>query len=217
MKENNEIQGKTKIDISVATYIKKNNTNNASLYVPNIENCKQTDVEYIILVESPHIEEIESKIPLSGKTGKMVAKFLFGKDDISIGKLVKECNPSKTNDKKKAIINVCNIPLQVIDSKNEKLVNKDELLPFRSNCQIDTVLEEKLLIAINNYENARMIIVCGRFARTYFEKIQDRLKKSRIESLYVPHPSYNHWSFIYQYTDDISTLKRIFSREKKNG
>jgi hypothetical protein len=50
--------------------------------------------------------------------------------------------------------------------------------------------------------------VCGEFAMAYYNEIKNNFQA--LKALNVPHPSRNHWQFIYENKDDISTLKWIF-------
>ena len=100
-------------------------------FVPDIENCtEKKDVKYIILVESPHTDEVnpetktEERYPLAGKSGKSVAKFLFG-EKTAIGELM------KNKDEKippMAIVNVCNVPLQLVYKKMITMIKTQKKL-----------------------------------------------------------------------------------------
>lgn len=182
-------------------------------YVDDIANCENDKVEYIILCESPHAEEVEHKdldgntkpIPLVGNSGKSISSFLF-EDNTPIGELV--VNKSKIISYKLAIVNVCNIPLQEI-AQNEDAIKNLRLNYLRDNCKIVRNLSDNLKERLEKYVNARTIIVCGEFAQVYYEEIKSNFPT--IKTLYVPHPSRNHWQFVYEHKDDISTLKMLFN------
>ena len=194
-------------------------------FVPDIENCSKKAVKYIILVESPHTDEVnsgkttEDRYPLAGNSGKSVAKFLFNQDD-SIGKLIKNKAESLPN---MAIVNVCNVPLQLVyeksngDSKNtKKVINnvecynalEEDLKHVRDNCRVIGALKDNLKTRIDAYNESATFIVCGEFAQTYFDGIKE--DSSNFKALYVPHPSRNQWKFVYEHKDDVSNLKGLF-------
>ena len=192
-------------------------------FVPDIENCDKKDVKYIILVESPHTDEVnsaentEDRYPLAGNSGKSVAKFLFDLDD-SIGNLIKNNATSIPNT---AIVNVCNVPLQLVKKSNDTDKNtketinnvynelEDDLKYVRDNCKVIEGLKENLETRLAEYkESNATIIVCGEFAQTYFDGIKKDF--SNFKALYVPHPSRNQWQFVYDHKDDVSILKWLF-------
>lgn len=197
---------------TVHDYIISHDKEDDPLYVPNIENYDKSEIGYIFLVESPHKNEIKEHIPLVGNSGKSVAKFLLNDNKSTIGELVYNKDKS-LNDIRIAIVNVCNIPLQTLD-ENKDFVGKNELNDFRENNEIDNYLVDGLIKNIDSYVSAKVVIICGSFAKTYYEQIKDRIKIKRLKELYVPHPSYNHWNFIYEHKDDISTLKWLFNFNK---
>ncbi len=196
---------------SVDDYIKNHCKNGDELYVSNISNCKDDEVEYIILVESPHKDELEKKIPLVGKSGRSVSKFLFEIENKSMGELIKEGNADGTHGMKIAIVNVSNIPLQRIQGKNDDQAVIDDLEKMRNECEILESLKDNLKENLERYENVKHIIVCGNFAGAYFDAIKGALK-IKPSPLYVPHPSYDQWNFIYKYKDNIVTLKEMFDK-----
>ena len=189
------------------------NPTSKQYYVDDIANCENDEVEYIILCESPHTEEVEHKdhdgnpkpIPLVGNSGKSVSSFLF-EDNTPIGELV--VNKSKIISYKLAIVNVCNIPLQEID-QNKDYIKGLNLNYLRENCKVIKALRDDLKERITKYENAHTIVVCGEFAKAYFKEVKNIFPN--IKALYVPHPSRNHWQFIYEHKDDILTLKMLFN------
>lgn len=193
------------------------NSTDYQYYVENIESCEIDNVEYIILCESPHSDEIEHKdkdgnpqpLPLVGDSGKSVSEFLFGKKK-PIGELIiEDLNKEEKELPHIAIVNTCNVPLQKI--KENELVVKDLNLEYlRDNCRIISGLRENLKVRLTKYTKAHTIIVCGDFAQAYYDDLKNNFTK--IKSLYVPHPSRNQWQFIYEHKDDIAILKWLFNK-----
>ncbi len=195
-------------------------------FVPDVKNCSEEDVKYIILVESPHTDEVnsgkttEDRYPLAGNSGKSVAIFLFNQDD-SIGKLIKNQAEGLPN---MAIVNVCNVPLQLVYNENDntgentkETINyvkdydklEDDLKHVRDKCEVIEGLKNNLNKRLGQYKKSNaIIIICGEFAKAYFDKIKTNF--SNFKALYVPHPSRNHWEFIYKHRDNVSALKQLF-------
>ena len=206
MENSTDKSKKQKLQDIWLNYIKPSYLKEPKYFVKDISNCNNTEVEYIILCESPHIEEVEHEppLPLVGDSGKAIASFLFD-ENCSIGELIQD--KSKINLPKIAIVNVCNVPLQKI-SHNENDVKNLSLDYLRNNCKIIDDLTENLKKRLLPYSNAQVIVVCGEFAQKYYDRIKDNFKK--VKPLYVPHPSRNHWKFVYEHKDDISVLKWLF-------
>ena len=196
-------------------YIEPAYKNKPSYYIEDKSNCANDTVEYIVLCESPHKDEVKLKTPLVGKSGTAVSEFLFYNDKKSIGEWIKE-DYQKEESKKElpfmAIVNVCNVPLQKI-SKNKRDIKGLNLNYVRDNCKTITKLKDNLKERLSQYTNARTIIVCGEFAQAYYDEIKTNFPV--IKPLYVPHPSRNQWRFVYEHKDDISTLKWIFDKKEK--
>ena len=194
------------------------NSTDCQYYVKDIENCKIDNVEYIILCESPHSDEIEYKdgnpqlLPLVGDSGKSVSEFLFGKKKPIGVWLIEDLQKEEKELPHIAIVNTCNVPLQKVD-KSQNKVKDLNLAYLRDNCKIIPELKENLKVRLAKYTKAHTIIVCGEFAQAYYNELKNNFKT--IKSLYVPHPSRNHWQFIYEHKDDISTLKWLFNNSAK--
>ncbi len=180
-------------------------------YVEDIQNCNPSKVDYILLCESPHKDEVNHldkeghshPIPLVGKTGVGVSSFLFH-ETIPIGELID--NKCKTMPNM-AIVNVSNVPLQIIVGCNE---NAKELgiESIRENEKVKDFLLNDLKNRLSKYSNTeKTIIVCGGFADAYFSKIQKDINYHEI--ITVPHPSRNQWSFVEKHLDDIRRLRKL--------
>ena len=196
-------------------YVKEDDSKKPKYFVKDIANCDDKDVEIILLCESPHEEEVkdldpENNTPLVGSSGQSVASFLFGENKIDpIGKLVKERNSKLP---KMAVVNVCNVPLQVIDA-NKTDVGDLSLDRMRNNCLIISQLANNLKQRLLKYTNASTIIVCGVFAKEYYETIKSCLYK-QLKPLFVPHPARNQWEFVFNHKDDLQKVKDLFNKEE---
>lgn len=168
-------------------------------YVNDIVPKDKSMTKCIFVFESPHKTEIETKIPVSGSTGKYILnKIGLSNENFSnFGAYVLD----KQN---AAILNVSNSPLQKIKLDRRNMCELEKLKFIRKNyksllkhrdCSINE-MEEKLvkhirnrLNAICDYNNETTIIICGKFAETYFQKAMPNIKYC-----YMPHPSRNGWS-----------------------
>lgn len=193
----------------------------SELYVPDISNCKSnSDVEVVVLVESPAKEEINHKpkpLPLVGDSGKSMSKILFGFDIsqpfgeiIQNGKTqLKNLRVCKLN---LAIVNVCNVPLQAVETKGNSFPKQysSDLESIRGNPKVIKKLLDNLGCKLRQYSNANTIIVCGAFAEKYFNALDEDIKAGYSKQLYPPHPSMNQWGEYNKRAADFLTMRELF-------
>lgn len=188
----------------------------AFYYVDDCFSCEEKDVEYLFFLESPHKDEIENQTPLSGKSGKAVSKFLFGKNEKeAFGVKVK----NKTTNQKIGIVNISNVPLQAIEMISKTIEIPKELEdirnPKKKNDTLYTIFKEKM--DKKSFPKLKKIIVCGEFAFTYFDKYNKeegkgkKKWKSDIISV-VPHPSRGQWAFILKNEQHLKDIVNLFER-----
>lgn len=89
-------------------------------------NCtdKENTMHYIFILESPHVDEIQNGIPLSGPAGKVAFESIFpssNDSDMTLGRYIAEGRINAS------IINISDIPLQKLAYKNGEDV-EDELI-----------------------------------------------------------------------------------------
>lgn len=91
-------------------------------------NCTDKDntMHYIFILESPHVDEIQNGIPLSGPAGKVAFDSIFpssNDSDMTLGRYIAEGRINAS------IINISNIPLQkkayktVVDVKDKLIIS----------------------------------------------------------------------------------------------
>ncbi len=92
-------------------YLKKSKLKNeCPYYVQDTAEGYEKDIKILFVLESPHKEEVKTNIPLVGNSGSDVSAFLYGKEETqAFGKKI-----SNFSSKKIGIMNVSNIPLQVL-------------------------------------------------------------------------------------------------------
>ena len=181
-----------------------------------VEDILAKDVEYIFILESPHIDEVEKKIPVVGKSGKSMSRILFEKDE-PFGLLIKD-----DNNKNIGIMNISKIPLQasayrcdVMNSKSCKQFRLMELIRKNSQKSIeDNGLMQKIsndfknrIENIDGYQNKKYIL-CGKFAKKVFMSLENQPNSELILS--VPHPAFNNWVKA-KYKDEIKELKNFLN------
>lgn len=172
-----------------------------------VEDIGCTNPRILFILESPHNSEINEKYPAAGKSGKAMTEFIsILNSNESLGKIVS----NKSNQfLEMGIMNVCQVPLQCVndlDKSYKKLVNKLNSIikkgyksfgKHKKNQQFNCI--EKIILKNfigrlkkMNLDNT-LVVVCGKFAETYFKKYLDAIKMSYSNLIYVPHPSYNQW------------------------
>ena len=215
--------------------------NNKEYHVEDVKNCDNCkEVEYLFILESPHTEEIKNGYPLAGESGKDVSRYLLNINE-PFGKLIKE---KKLKEKKIAIVNVSNVPLQPFNTKKDdkEISNIKDIDKIKNNLESirkreisDSTIGSKKLFElfkkriseyIENNESLKFIILCGEFVKKYFDYF---LKNSKVQVkhiinlndyeskiLYVPHPSRHQWTFIDKYKINLETLKNDWTNNSQN-
>lgn len=204
-------------------YLKKLNDRQCDYFVPDYPEDNHEKVKILFVLESPHKKEVEKKLPLVGSTGKNVASFLLEDNtNLPFGEHIKSMNESNIG-----IINICNIPLQVVEKNKDdvKDIHK-ELNDLRESDELNSTIRSFFCERIKEYRGVKIFVVCGAFACKYFDSfitcpkqnmLLQRIYKEEIEILKVPHPSYQHWQFIDKHKVNLERLKEIFSNYKKNN
>ncbi|MDD5580773.1 MAG: uracil-DNA glycosylase family protein [Methylobacter sp.] len=168
------------------------------------------DRKILLILESPHKDEIEHEAPLAGRSGKSVTKVL--KDVLSIaeadresafGRLVKAGKVKKIG-----LMNISNLPLQMAAYEYEdfcpELRNVLGIFEaIRSNPKKRAAKPanediNKLIDSLSDDFNRRIaridenviIILCGNFVQTFWKHY---VKKQFSTIIEVPHPSYGNW------------------------
>ncbi len=165
-------------------------------YVVADLNLEKADI--IFVLESPHFDEVKSKFPVAGETGKSMTIHLIDDDvlkNIPLGKLIFDGDVIKYG-----IMNCCQIPMQksnypedydtenifssfkTIRSTNLKVKNRRDAYTQK----IDNILLNNIKKRIQKLNNKK-IYACGIMAQ-YF------LKKVGIKFGSLSHPAYNNWS-----------------------
>ena len=180
----------------------------------NIEEVSKDEALTLFILESPHIEEVNAKKPLMGLSGKAVSKFI-GLGDSELGS-----NVSALTKHKIAIVNVSNIPLQVIDANKCDCSNlENELRKIRTQNEVQTTIYEAFAKKMQGFNKVERIIVCGAFAEKYFDKfimaeenclLLKKVYKKEVEIIKVPHPSHGQWQFIYTHKENLGKIKDLF-------
>ena len=84
----------------------------ADFLVPDLTSGHGSPVDLVVLLESPHVEELLAKHPLAGRAGRDALAFLAGNVDAdrSLGEEV--ARRQKSGDFRVALVNVSHVPLQ---------------------------------------------------------------------------------------------------------
>lgn len=196
--------------------LKKYLEGKAFYFVDDCFSCDEKDVEYLFLLESPHKEEIKTQVPLSGKSGKAVSKFLFGEnEEESFGEKVKN---KKTN-QKIGIVNISNVPLQIIEIISKTIEIPKELEDIRNSKKENAILYKifKEKMDKMSFPNIKKIIVCGEFAFTYFNKYNTEERNGEVKWAHdiisvVPHPSRGQWAFILKNEQHLKEIVNLFEK-----
>ncbi len=184
--------------------------------VKDIINRRKNKITFIL--ESPHNDELDNKHPVAGQSGFEMANFIkLGDRKKSLGKIA-EKEPSLGIN----ILNICRVPLQntdKLDDRYRELVDKvDKIIRngYKSfgnhtkNREFNDIEE----LILNDFRKRfdkilknddTLIVVCGEFAKVYFDKINKR----ECNVIYVPHPSRNQWKNNFEGLLELSKVSLI--------
>lgn len=182
-----------------------------------VENIILENSNVVFVLESPHTAEVFHGYPLAGDGGREMSKYLLGRYDVPFGLIAKEGSMRKILQIELhgafSIANVSKIPLQKaayeknnievpknIDSleRLKKLI--EEGAQFQTKHRLEKINELKTEI-YNSFKseceeklkNHSVLIPCGRFARTFCEKLNDDSEVLNFKLINdIPHPS-NGW------------------------
>lgn len=148
----------------------------------------------ILVMESPHKDEMRTRIPLSGALGKAVSKVITQDAiDTPFGLFLK----NKTNSRY-GIFNTVPMPLNIMAYDNPTKMQKGfsqlrediatgshhEIFSFHY-CNV-TYLKRLKQINPNS-----VLFLCGRFAQNFFKL--NNLDNRFLATIDLPHPSQGHW------------------------
>ncbi len=183
-----------------------------SYYVADVFNFnkdKEMDkLEYLFILESPYIEEVEKGYPLAGNSGKSVSKMLLGDNGEAFGKIIKSKGKENTNSPKICVMNVSQVPLEV----NPEAWKEKEIPAFKSlkeatnelYSKLEYIRTQKIYNKRDKYDETILeqfcerldkyivdgnknfcIVLCGKFAQVYFDCAKEKCNKlkTKIDSL----------------------------------
>lgn len=171
-------------------------------------NCtdKENTMHYIFILESPHVDEIQNGIPLSGPAGKAAFESIFPSSQDSEMTLGKYISEGRIN---ASIINISDIPLQkrayetVKDVKDEFIISEldwKKIERIRKTGSLGDDIYSKFIKSSFQFRFNRLIkklendnykiISCGRFSNKIVKKFVGA-DFDQLELIY--HPSQGWW------------------------
>ncbi|ELB2044414.1 hypothetical protein AB0533_004468 [Vibrio parahaemolyticus] len=199
------------------------------------------EVEFLFILESPHIDEVRHKLPLSGSAGITVTEALkvslgLPDDSSPFGLLISQGLVSN----KVGIVNACSIPLQkdaykqcnipdaiVPNLMNDSMFKKMESIRenpklrkrktrFATREEMNRLISRlhhhfKRRIIALNLAETVTIVLCGGFAKQVWEECFPDDTKMKI---CVPHPSMGGWVDPNK-VDKIVALKEALNSNQK--
>lgn len=187
----------------------------------------------LFILESPHVQELKFKAPVSGNSGATMSKHIFGQAyaRFPLGRLVKK-NVDNRSDRPSlngiGLLNVSNIPLQKLAYGQMPATAPDISEWFdamstvrtnhhteKYNSELAQQIQEYLITTLQRkllkFQGRSITLVpCGRFAQKFIRlaNVHDD-SWDVIEN--VPHPSYNSWDRA-QYA---KTIKQVVDAVKQ--
>ena len=166
----------------------------------------------VVIFESPHLDELASGLPMSGRAGRDALRFLTRQDDTTdaLGPFVKSVN--RRNIAGIALVNVSGVPLQktaysdpalrprVTDAEWDMLDKLRASTPRKVSTIRPGLRKESAQLLLGGFQSritslgslsGATVAVAGTFAQLYWRSIQSTPVAHLLE---VPHPSYDQWN-----------------------
>ncbi|MFP3725878.1 hypothetical protein U8V72_11810, partial [Priestia filamentosa] len=184
-----------------------------------VNNLMDERTKVVFVLESPHVDELVNKAPVSGLSGKAMSKVLYDNEEKeALGiKLKKEFSSELVAGKGKiGVVNICSIPMQRTAYTNEKVKEIYGDLNIEDYNEFFNILEKIRVntkptykdenrrnmqeIVLNDFRNELefmnnrelLFIPCGKTAEMFF-KVAD-VKGVKWEVMHdQPHPSFGNW------------------------
>lgn len=180
----------------------------ADVLVPDLTSGQGSPVALVLLLESPHVDELHAKHPLAGRAGKDALAFLTGNVDAdkSLGEEV--ARRHKRRDFRVAIVNVSQVPLQrqaitTPPPLNDKQWTAVEDLRQSGARKVQTLraprrqYAEYLLsdldrrVALLGIGSTTTVAAAGKFAQMFWRSLSSAPPCALLE---VPHPARHQWT-----------------------
>lgn len=156
---------------------------------------------WVLIFESPHKEELVSRMPMVGLAGKSAAKALGCTDGTPLGVLAER-------EKRISIINTCQLPLQPQKSNlqgEESYFSDIESMRQQEDSELYRYIagetkNNSYFVRVRDYikkldENKvdYDICICGEFAKAVFDIVKGDLNLKKVPR-YICHPSFGWWA-----------------------
>lgn len=217
--------------VTLVNYLTENgNGEYERWHVPDLLPERGSETELVFVFESPHVHELERRVPVVGASGRDALRFLLtdSRTDQSLGCFVRE--RLSLGDGRIAIMNVSNVPLQVAafdDAGAPDLSATDwisiERIRKSSARSVAAmrggqarVMSETLVRGLRDRLDALalgpgcQVAAAGVFAQRMVGALPDVLTPG---SLRVPHPSFNQWNWAKnQDRPELIEVRRLFTQ-----
>lgn len=198
----------------------------AQWHVPDLVSPAR-DARLVFVFESPHVDELRSRLPVDGSAGKSALRFLLEDQPrgLSLGRFVQQRRA--VGDHRVAVLNVSNVPMQdvaFVESEAPDLeqdawtllerVRRSTARSVSSMRGVEARMISELLARglrdrlsrVADTENR--VVAAGSLAQ---RMVAAALPDLQPEPLHVPHPSFNQWHRVAnQEKPDLITLRDLF-------
>lgn len=175
-----------------------------------VDDIYSAQTRYLLILESPHVAEIHTGIPLSGLSGKAVTKALcpyLGSVPFGVFAKMNNGNPI-------GIMNVVCAPLQskratgssfdVLDSIRKKYSRTSTPRLSKEEETIFGILMRSFsrrLDLARKLSPSVKLIACGKFAQSFCRQIASKKEELLVQEL--PHPAHSGWSYTSKKNESI--------------
>lgn len=194
--------------------------------VPSID----AELDLLFVLESPHIDELRTGIPLSGDAGQAALRVLMplGAPPEALGPFIANCHAA--GDFRVGVMNISRVPLQLAAYRRHPSrhvvagLEWDLLEQVRTDAKdhVDDITDKqvqsasRLLLPNFQFRLSRIrfssraaVVPAGKFAQRHWNSLATR---PQVTALPVPHPSNGWWTraTAKQDLDNLAELKRLF-------
>lgn len=180
----------------------------ADFLVPDLTSGHGSPVDLVLLLESPHGDELHARHPLAGRAGRDALAFLAGNVDAGISLGEEVARRHKRGDFRVAIVNVSQVPLQrqaittatPLDDKQWTAVEglrrsgAREVQTLRAarrqyaECLLSDLDRRVALLGISP---TTTVAAAGKFAQMFWRSLSSAPTCALLE---VPHPARRQWT-----------------------
>lgn len=181
----------------------------------------------ILILESPHLKEIQFKVPAAGETGYAMTNILSEALDLNTCKPLGKIFTSQSTF---AILNCCQVPMQELaynaNDLDEEFIEILKCFNTLRKTKVNVKRKKLLTMEIEQFlldnfksrlvplaERHALFIPCGNMAQHFITKMIENDNQKKYNTVFgIPHPSFNNW-FKSRYALSINRMIKEINKQ----